>query len=281
MCELGIRNNWLDFAKFTSECKNKKTFLKTSSLPEGLKDKDNVTHIGYPRVEDLDEYTKINQEAYRTKVRSNLIDMDDPNVPQEIKDKTEFVVDISDPEHHKLDMKLKPNLKRAEEQRKLRKEIIDNEKTNGTYESRVDKNMLIIYIDNLSRAHFFRKMPKTAEWLAQYVDNEESDYKTYQYFRYHSTYYNTLYSNAAMYYGQVEHVDNTTKNVFDSYAKNGYMTGFFKDSCETNAVSINDPEAKTHRWDHFGGEISCDVNYDNTDFTSLSVFSGKGSAIRH
>jgi hypothetical protein len=281
MCELGIRDNWLDFSKFSPQCVNTKTFLKTSSLPKGLKDRKNVTHIGYPRVEDWDEYIKINQETYRTEVRERLIDMDDPKVPQEIKDKTEFVVDMSNPEHHKLEMTLKPNIKRAEEQRKLRKEIIDKEKEDGTYGSRVDKNMLVIYIDNISRAHFFRKMPKTAEWLSQYVDNEDSDYKTYQYFRYHSSYYNTLYSNAGLYYGQVKHVDDTSKNVFDSYSKNGYVTGFFKDSCETNAVSVHDLEPHTHRWDHFGGEVTCDYNYDNTDFTSLRVFSGKGSAIRH
>ena len=281
MCELGIRDNWLDFSKFSPQCVNTKTFLKTSSLPKGLKDRKNVTHIGYPRVEDWDEYIKINQETYRTEVRERLIDMDDPKVPQEIKDKTEFIVDMSNPEHHKLEMTLKPNIKRAEEQRKLRKEIIDKEKEDGTYGSRVDKNMLVIYIDNISRAHFFRKMPKTAEWLSQYVDNEDSDYKTYQYFRYHSSYYNTLYSNAGLYYGQVKHVDDTSKNVFDSYSKNGYVTGFFKDSCETNAVSVHDLEPHTHRWDHFGGEVTCDYNSDNTDFTSLRVFSGKGSAIRH
>jgi len=281
LCELNIRSNWLNFSKFTSTCDKVKSKFDTEALPDSLKDKEDLKLIGFPRVEDYLEKIKINQDEYRNQVRSDFIDMDDPEVPQEVKDKTEFIVDISDPENHKLNMTLKPDLQRAEQQRKLRKEIIDKEKEDGTYGSRVDKNMLVIYIDNLSRAHFFRKMPETARWLSQFVDNQESDYETYQFFRYHSSYYNTLYSNAAMYYGQVEHVDDTSKNAFDSYAKNGYMTGFFKDSCETNAVSIHDLEPHTHRWDHFGGEVTCDYNYDNTDFKSLSIFSGKGSAIRH
>jgi hypothetical protein len=246
-----------------------------------LQERENITLIGYPRTEQFDEYVKINQQAYRDEVRGSVIDMNDPNVPDEIKEKIEFVVDISNPQEHKLNVELKPNVERAKEQKKLREKIIEKEKHDGTYNSRIDKNVLILYIDNLSRAHFYRKMPKTAEWLGKYVDNESSEYKTYQYFRYHSAYYNTLYSNAAMYYGQTEHVDKTSSNFFDSYSKNGYITGFFKDSCETTATSIHDLDPHTHKWDHFGGEVACDYNYDNTDFTSLSVFSGKGSAIRH
>lgn len=91
-------------------------------------------------------------------------------------------------------------------------------------------NVLILYFDNLSRAHFFRKLPKTAEWISEFVDNQQSQYSTFQYFRYHSAYYNTLYSNDGMYLGEVGPLNDTTQNVFDSYSQNGYITGFFKDS---------------------------------------------------
>jgi len=73
-------------------------------------------------------------------------------------------------------------------------------------------------------------MPKTAEWLGQFVDNPESDFDTYQYFRFHSVYYNTLFTNDAMYFGQVEDVDDVSQNAFTPYSENGYITGFFKDS---------------------------------------------------
>jgi hypothetical protein len=246
-----------------------------------MQEKSNLIKIGFPRTEEYLEKIKLNQTNYRLTVRDNFVDMDDPKVSQSTKDNIEFIVDITNPLNHTLSVKLKKNHTRAEEQKKLREKVIKKEKQDGTYKNRIDKNMLILYIDNLSRAHFFRKMPKTAEWLSRYVENESSDFKTYQYFRYHSVFYNTLYSNAGMYYGQIEHVNDTSKNVFDLYSKNGYITGFFKDSCETTATSIHDLEPHTHKWDHFGGEVACDYNYDNTDFTSLSVFSGKGSAIRH
>lgn len=215
-----------------------------------------LRRVGFPRVEDFPSHISVNQTLYRPYVRQNLIDMDDPAIPQSTKDKVEYVVDISDPDNHKLQLNLKPNAARAAEQKKLRDKIIAKEKKNGTYANRLDKNVLILYLDNLSRPHFNRKMPKTAEWLSQFVDNQDSDYNTYQYFRYHSVYYNTLFSNDAMYFGAVEHVDDTSKNVFDSYSRNGYITGFFKDSCETTSNSIHDKNLRMHRWDHFGGTIS-------------------------
>jgi len=281
LCELGTRNNWFDFSKFTNPCNKKKTFMNPAMLPDNLKDRQNLKRVGFPRVESFPEQIKLNQTLYRPYVRERIVDMDDPKVSQEIKDNIEYVIDISDPENHKLDIDLKPNATRAAEQQTLRDQIIEQEKLQGNFANRIDKNMLILYVDNLSRAHFYRKMPETAKWLEQFVDNQEGDYSAYQYFRYHSVYYNTLYSNDAMYFGEVEDVDDTSGNVFDSYARNGYVTGFFKDSCETNSNSIHDTDPHMHKWDHFGGEISCDSNYDDADFTSLSVFSGKGSAIRH
>ena len=141
-------------------------------------------------------------------------------------------------------------------------------------------NVLILYFDNLSRAHFFRKLPKTAEWISKFVDNQQSQYSTFQYFRYHSAYYNTLYSNDGMYLGEVGPLNDTTQNVFDSYSQNGYITGFFKDSWEAHSYSIKAENPTLHRWDHMGGGVTWDKNFDNDDFTSLTIFRGKSSSAR-
>lgn len=225
-------------------------------LNEDLKNKDDLKRIGFPRVENFPSDISINQTLYRPYIREHMIDMDDPTISDEVKNNIEYVIDISDSKHHKMELMVKPNATRAAEQKALHDSIIKKEKQAGTYANRVDKNMLIIYIDNLSRTHFMRKMPKTAEWLSQFVDNQESDYKTYQFFRYHSVYYNTLFSNDAMYFGEVEYVNDTSKNVFNSFSENGYITGFFKDSCETTANAIHDPNLRLNHWDHFGGGIA-------------------------
>lgn len=189
-----------------------------------------MTLVGYPRTEWLPFNILATQKLYRSTVRNQIIDMNDPNVSSEAKDSVEFTVDLSNPQASTLNLNIKPNATRAEQQRKLRDDIIKQEKADGTYKDRMDKNVLIIYLDNLSRAHFYRKMQKTAEFIGQFVDNQESDISAHQFFRYHSVYYNTLYSNDAMYFGQVGPLSNTSTSIFDSYSKNGYITGFFKDS---------------------------------------------------
>lgn len=199
-------------------------------LPVALQNKKDLKRVGFPRVEYFPADISVNQTLYRPYIREHLIDMDDPNISADVKNNIEYVVDISDPNNHKMQLTIHPNMTRAAEQQKLHEEIVAREKAAGTYANRIDKNMLIIYIDNISRTHFYRKLPKVSAWLSQFVDNEESDYTTYQYFRYHSVFYNTLYSNDAMYFGEIQDVDDTSKNVFDSYSKNGYVTGFFKDS---------------------------------------------------
>lgn len=254
----------------------------TSILSTPLKDREGVKRYGFPRVETLDPYISYDQDYFRPWVHENIIDMDDPKISDFDKNNIEFVVDVTDSGQSKLEMKLKPNLGKAQNQRDLRKRIIEQDIMNGVHRSRLDKDVLVLYIDNLSRAHFYRKMPKTAEWLENFYNNKDSDFNTYQYFRYHSVYYNTEYSNGALYYGEIEDVENLDNNLFDSYSENGYMTGFFKDSCETQSASIHDDDlSKLNQWDHFGGTVTCDGNYDTTDFKSLSPFTGKMSALHH
>ena len=160
--------------------------------------------------------------------------MDDPNISEEVKNNTEFIIDLTKTPQQ-IVTKIKANKTRAEEQKKVYDNMVKEEKVNNSYKTRIDKNMLFIYIDNISRVHFMRKLPKTAEWLAKFVEDDKSDYQLYQYFRYHGVYFNTQFSNSAMYYGAVHEVTNTSTNVFDSFAKRGYITGSFKDTCESRA----------------------------------------------
>lgn len=189
----------------------------------------NYTYLGYPRTENYSNQLKADKAYYKIFVRENMVDFNDPTVPEDLKDNSEFILNLTDPLTTSLNMKVKPNITRAEEQRELRESIIEQEKKQGTYENRFDKNVIILYFDNLSRAHFYRKLPKTAKWFSKFTSNEKELTAT-QYFRYHSVYYNTLWSNNAMYYGEIKNLKSTSQNVFDSYSNNGYITGFFKDA---------------------------------------------------
>lgn len=154
-CELGIRNNWFDFNYFATKCNKKPQAFDTSILAPPLQNKKGIKRLGYPRAENLDPAIATNQTLYRPWVQSNIIDMDDPNIPQTTKDNVEYIVDMSDPNDNKLNIEIKPDLLRAKEQQLLRDQIIKQEKADGIYADRLDKNVLILYIDNLSRSHLF------------------------------------------------------------------------------------------------------------------------------
>lgn len=94
----------------------------SSYLPDNLQGRD-IKRIGFPRLEQYDMSLLLQQDKYRNEVRDNLIDMDDEDVPEKVKNNTEFVLDISG-KKHKLEITIKPNKTRAEEQKKVWEEVI-------------------------------------------------------------------------------------------------------------------------------------------------------------
>ena len=280
MCEYGIRNNILDFNRWGDTCdKTTNTFditqVKTS------RDLDHVTKVGFPRTEDRAAYYGTSNIAYREWIRDNIIDMGDPKVSQETKDNIESTIDVSNPDNPILSTQIKPDQVRSEEQRLLRERVVQQEKIQGTYGSRIDKDVLILYIDNISRTHIYRQLPETIKFLESLYKNDDADASAYQFFRYHSSYFNTLRSNNGLWYGQVDTVDDTSSDVFDSFTQNGYMTGFFKDACENHANIFDEEDLALHKWDHRGGSFTCDSNYTPLeDVPSLALSGGKDSIFR-
>ena len=197
-------------------------------MPDHLKNKSDLKTLGFRRIEDYDNDSKIDNGNLKRRVRNDVVDMDDPEVPQDIKDSIEFTIDMSNLHKHQLNVNLKKNEARAREQQILRQKILAKDKLEGKTD-RIDKNVFILYIDNLSRANFKRRLPKVTEWLSQFVDNDQNSLELFQFFRYHSVYFKTHINNNALWYGQFQNVHEAQENVFDEFSRNGYVTGMFKD----------------------------------------------------
>ena len=197
-------------------------------MPDHLKNKTNLKKIGFQRAENYDITHRLGLNLLMSTVRDQVVDMDDPEVPQDIKDSIEFTIDMSNPHKHELNVNLKKNEARAREQQILRQKILAKDKVEGKT-NRIDKNVFILYIDNLSRANFKRRLPKVTEWLSQFVDNDQNSLELFQFFRYHSVYFKTHINNNALWYGQFQNVHEAQENVFDEFSRNGYVTGMFKD----------------------------------------------------
>ena len=197
-------------------------------MPDHLRNKTDLKTIGFQRAENYDITHRLGLDLLMSTVRDQVVDMDDPEVPQDIKDSIEFTVDMSNPHKHQLNVNLKKNETRAREQQILRQKILAKDKLEGKTD-RIDKNVFILYIDNLSRANFKRRLPKVTEWLSQFVDNDQNTLELFQFFRYHSVYFKTYINNNALWYGQFQNVHEAQENVFDEFSRNGYVTGMFKD----------------------------------------------------
>lgn len=199
-----------------------------SSLPEHINNRTNLKRLGYPRAEHYSNEVMMDADKLLQAVDRNLIDMGDATVSSSIKDNIEFIVDLSNPKSHILNIDLKRNDTRAEELKQVRKKVLEEDNFKNNTE-RIDKNLLIFFIDNISRPNFHRKLKKTSRFLNQFANNPESEYEVFEFFRYHSIETNTLRNYNALFYGLDGYLTTEAYNVFQHFSDNGYITGKFFD----------------------------------------------------
>ena len=134
------------------------------------------------------------------------------------------------------------------------------------------KNVLILFFDTLSRAHFFRKFPKTVKFLDKFTKYETNIKKkkmtTFQYLKYNSINTFTSPNLIASYYGSKLEGNGTHFGNF--YKNNGFIIGRANNFCEKEiVVNQNNKTSFNHcRWDHEGLTIGCIKGFYNGKFVS-------------
>jgi hypothetical protein len=135
-------------------------------------------------------------------------------------------------------------------------------------------NILFVYIDSLSRSHFFRKMEKVSRFLEKFFSKEKNNstkYESFQFMKY-QTFKNDYYKSSiqTIFY-------NKTKNQKDNYKyyhilsllkKNGYVTGQSANICSKEFFSYDlEKETKFFKttqieeYDHENIAMFCDPFY--------------------
>ena len=169
-----------------------------------------------------------------------------------------------------------PNISRPEIEVKLNKEfgklIIKVHKNKTLINERAQiinikknilmyKNVLVMFFDTLSRAHFFRKFPKTINFFEQFfkyeINKEKKNMTIFQYFKYHTLNTYTDPNLIAAYYGG-KLLGNGTH--FAKYFKeNGFIIGRLNGYCSKESViNLKNLKAFTHtRFDHEGISLEC------------------------
>ena len=205
---------------------------------------------------------------------NNYIDMDKNRYKKEKPPEFEIIFDKND--KGRLKITITPNKTLIEERRKL-------ENPNSLF-----KNVLVLFLDTVSRKKFQTAFPLTSAWIEKYMkqthrtplENKVNDLKAYQFLKYHSVGIHTHINVQPMLYGNSMKSKSGIK-INKYFRENGYITGHILDQCNKGLLwdflKIYTRNIKTVPWDHFGNGIFCDNNYG---YSFRSFFKGSSAIIR-
>lgn len=122
------------------ECQDIDYVLDKNILSKDLQNLDNLTFIGYPRIEHYGSHDLIHGYTFQNRIRGEIVNMDDPSLDQTAKNEIEFTLNMTDPSKHILNYKVAKNETRANEQKLVRQEILEQDREmNNT--SRIDMDV--------------------------------------------------------------------------------------------------------------------------------------------
>jgi len=261
ICYQNLLNGYLDLSSYLSEsCDTRRNDLKENLLSHLKNPKANV--IGYPRAESYDYLNKGHYQNFQNNVMKELVDMQDPNVPQKIKDKVEVTITFTENpnEKDKTPGIAKIELKKETEVAEKRKEIFEKE-----YADKVlSRNLLIFFIDSVSRVHFKRKLPKTWKWLEKfYKPDKGTTHENFQFLKYHGVGTWTNVNMIPAMFG-VAYDSYTYSTYFAKhFQKMGYITGSAGTMCSRELIDLDNSMVNFDwaSYDHELYSFFCDPNF--------------------
>ena len=277
ICAFKIFENVQDYTKISgTDCKNfnnkylKEKLLKNShSRYISKKSK----RIGYPLTNKvLNRCKKFSSGKCIFKyVLNNLVDMDNKKILNKyFKNKIpEIQIDFSDHDKGKLIVDIKFN-KTLSDERKL------IEKVSEPYSN----NILLLYIDSLSRANAIRQLKKTMNFFEKFMDYKggfnkkypNETFHSFQFFKYHSFKGYTFHNYPLLFYGQKN--KNRNKDSITKFLKeNGYVTCNVHDYCEIDNTNTFHKFKRDEVFDH--QYLSCDPNEKFTSANYVRCLYGK------
>ena len=174
-------------------------------------------------------------------VLNNLVDMDNKNLVNKVfgQNIPELIVDFNKSKKGELIINLKYNETLSKERKLLEKNSVP-----------YSDNIMVIYIDSVSRANSIRKLKKTLKFFEKFMSYNggfnpkypSENYHSFQFFKYHTllpaftriNYLALFYGN---YYQSVS--DKYMVRISKYFKENGYLTGFINDMCLREPTNTN------------------------------------------
>ena len=105
------------------------------------------------------------------------------------------------------------------------------------YTNPYSKNIVILYIDSVSRAYSIRQLRKTLNFFEKFMPYEGNhnpkfpteNFHSFQFFKYHSLYYYTVGNYPVLFYGNFRNKKN--KLITQTLKQNGFITAYTADNC--------------------------------------------------
>lgn len=253
-----------------------KYFLKQIS---NLNNSKEIKKIGYPitigEKEEIKGRPAMYSDTLLEFVKNNLINLDNVNQTKLIEDKKkpEVYVDFSENPYGKLKININYSKKLSEKRISLSKNKEQND-------------ILFIYIDNLSRVHFYRQFKKTAKFLKSFLsykgfssrNNLEKIYHGFEFLKYHNFKRATLHNAIPMFSGVYYNKKNRMISIVKSMKQEGYITGSVQDICHKELMSIGKFKKYSFiEFDHEYAAPNCDPNVYKYGF---GLFSGENGMLR-
>jgi len=153
-----------------------------------------------------------------------------------------------------IEINITPNKTLIEERKKI--------KTNNKIKF---NNILIIFIDALSRPEFFRSFPKTTSLLNSIYyknENNKNQITSYQFLKYHCYNAYTEINIIPMFYNHVLLSNKEGKSIIKSLKENGYITAHSENQCAKELYDIEKNSTLNYEnFDHENYALFCDPNY--------------------
>ena len=282
-CYLNKMDGFFDFSKiFRPSCsaegilkKEKNIFLK--SLDTKFFGVSKLNHFGYPLTTISDKYSMYSVKDlkdFQELVNHNIIKMDlfnKNNYPNEPYPEVEVFFDENN--HGKI----KINITRNETLSKERKKIAKNKHS-------LYNNVLVVYVDALSRNHFQRKMQKLTKYIEPFMlynlNETEKQFTVFQFMKYNTLKGLTLPNIKSMFYG-VSLNESDGVNLVKFYKEQGYVTGHTGTTCGKEIFSVNGLLQSQHldydNWDHENIAMFCDENFFDWRYP---VYKGVASVLK-
>ena len=280
-CLIDIFSPILDFSNILRINCNKrkekeKYFLKQIS---NLNNSEKIQKIGYPitigKKGEIKGRPAMYSKTLLDFVKNNLINLDEENQTKFIVEnkKPEVYVDFSNDSYGKLNIEINYS-------KKLSKKRFLLGKNNDS------KNILFIFLDNLSRVHFYRQFKKTSFFLKKFLsfkgfstnDNPEQVYHGFEFLKYHNFKRATLHNAIPMFSGVYYKKYNRMVSIVKKMKEIGYVTGSVQDICHKELMAIGKFKKYSFiEFDHEYAAPNCDPNVYKYGF---GFFSGENGILR-